>query len=90
VAVAPDGGFKEDRPMIIQRSWRTPRVSVAGLLTVLTVLFGGPPRVGAIEVGQPAPDFKLASTFGTDIALGDYRGQKWVLLEFYGADFAPT
>jgi len=44
----------------------------------------------AIEVGEPAPDFRLASTFGSDISLGDYRGKKWVLLEFYGADFAPT
>jgi hypothetical protein len=44
----------------------------------------------AIEVGEPAPDFRLPSTFGNDISLGDYRGKKWVLLEFYGADFAPT
>ena len=44
----------------------------------------------AIEVGEPAPDFRLPSTFGSDVALGDYRGKKWVLLEFYGADFAPT
>ena len=44
----------------------------------------------AIDVGEPAPDFRLPSTFGADIALADYRGKKWVLLEFYGADFAPT
>jgi len=25
-----------------------------------------------------------------DIALSDFRGKKWVLIEFYGADFAPT
>lgn len=44
----------------------------------------------AVEIGQPAPDFKLPSTMGSDISLSDYRGKKWVLLEFYGADFAPT
>lgn len=44
----------------------------------------------AADVGQPAPEFKLPSTMGRDIALSDYRGKKWVLLEFYGADFAPT
>ena len=44
----------------------------------------------AVEVGQPAPDFKMPSTAGTDISLSDFRGKKWVLLEFYGADFVPT
>ena len=45
---------------------------------------------GALEVGAPAPEFKLPSTTGTDIALSDFKGKKWVFLEFYGADFAPT
>ena len=44
----------------------------------------------AVEVGQPAPDFKLPSSMGGDVSLSDFRGKKWVLLEFYGADFAPT
>src|SRR5215813_10053295 len=44
----------------------------------------------ALEAGEPAPDFTLASTTGGDISLSDFRGKKWVLLEFYGADFAPT
>ena len=44
----------------------------------------------AVEVGDPAPDFSLASTAGGDIALKDFRGKKWVLLEFYGADFSPA
>jgi len=49
------------------------------------------PRVArALEAGEPAPDFTLASTTGNDISLSDFRGKKWVLLEFYGADFAPT
>jgi peroxiredoxin Q/BCP len=44
----------------------------------------------AAEVGQRAPDFKLPGTMGADVALSDFRGKKWVLLEFYGADFVPT
>ena len=44
----------------------------------------------AVEVGQPAPDFKLPSSTGNDVSLADFRGKKWVLLEFYGADFVPT
>lgn len=46
--------------------------------------------VSAIEVGDKAPDFKLPATTGVDISLGDFRGKKFVLLEFYGAAFVPT
>jgi hypothetical protein len=44
----------------------------------------------AVEVGEKAPDFKLPATTGFDISLSDFRAKKWVLLEFYGADFQPT
>jgi AhpC/TSA family len=64
-------------------------VLAAVLLTVAALVGGLGPAVAA-EVGQPAPDFKLPSTTGNDIALSDFRGKKWVLLEFYGADFVPT
>jgi len=46
--------------------------------------------IGAVEVGEPAPEFKLPSTTGGDISLNDFRGKKFVLLEFYGADFVPV
>ncbi len=49
-----------------------------------------PRPTAAVEVGQQAPDFKLPSTNGVDISLGDFKGKRWVLLEFYGADFAPA
>jgi hypothetical protein len=64
-------------------------VLLATALAVSSVLGASRP-VGAVEVGQPAPAFTLASTMGGDISLNDFRGKKWVLLEFYGADFAPT
>jgi thioredoxin-dependent peroxiredoxin len=65
------------------------RIVAALALIVVSIVAGSVPAV-AVEVGQPAPDFKLPSTTGGDISLGDFRGKKWVLLEFYGADFAPT
>jgi len=52
--------------------------------------FGASRPAGGVEGGEPAPPFTLASTTGGDTALNDYRGKKWVLLEFYGVDFAPT
>lgn len=64
-------------------------VSLVAALWISPVL-PGPWLAGAVEVGEPAPDFKLASTSGGDISLSDFRGKKFVLLEFYGADFAPT
>ncbi len=32
-----------------------------------------------IDVGSPAPDFKLPANTGGEIALSDYRGKKVVL-----------
>jgi peroxiredoxin len=68
----------------------TRRMVFTLLAVVALTALVAPARAGALDVGQTAPDFKLASTFGNDIALSDYRGKKWVLLEFYGADFQPT
>ena len=64
-----------------------------GLLFLGVLLAGGLAMVGAawaVEVGDKAPDFKLPATTGVDISLSDFRSKKWVLVEFYGSDFAPT
>jgi peroxiredoxin len=60
----------------------------AGLLLASRLGMAG--GAWAVEVGEKAPDFKLPGTTGLDISLSDFRGKKWVLVEFYGADFAPT
>ena len=65
-----------------------PLRSVLAVATLL--LLGAPALARAVDVGEPAPAFKLPATTGGDIALSDFKGKKWVLLEFYGADFAPT
>jgi peroxiredoxin Q/BCP len=44
----------------------------------------------ALDVGDKAPNFTLPSTNGVDISLSDFRGKKWVFLEFYAAAFVPT
>jgi len=44
----------------------------------------------ALDVGEPAPQFKLPATTGIDVALADFKGKKWVFLEFYGLDFQPA
>ena len=50
----------------------------------------GPGVAQALEIGEKAPDFTLHSTTGGTISLGQFRGKKLVLLEFYGADFSPV
>ena len=76
--------------MSITGAWRTIGALVLTLSATVAVVLAPAGRAEAADVGQPAPDFKLPSTFGNDIALSDYRGKKWVLVEFYGADFAPA
>ena len=70
------------------------RASIALLFGVLR-LAPLPPGAGAgvaqaLEIGEKAPDFTLPSTAGGTISLGQFRGKKLVLLEFYGADFSPV
>ena len=58
-------------------------VLLAGVLNVAGV-------ATAVEVGEKAPDFTLPSTTGKDISLSQFLGKQFVLIEFYGADFAPV
>lgn len=44
----------------------------------------------AVEVGDKAPDFELASTQGGKLKLSSFQGKKNVLIEFYVLDFTPT
>ena len=61
-------------------------LGVVALATALTVV----DVAGALELGKPAPDFTLPGTNGENISLKQFRNQKLVLLEFFGAAFAPT
>ena len=57
---------------------------------LLFALLGASRVSWSLEVGDRAPDFRLPSTNGVDISLSDFRGKKWVFLEFYAAAFVPT
>ena len=65
----------------------TKGLSLAGML--LAGALGGAGMALAVEVGEKAPDFTLPSTTGKDISLSQFQGKQLVLIEFYGADFAP-
>src|SRR5919112_6135556 len=41
------------------------------------------------HVGQPAPEFTLASTEDRDISLADFKGKQAVVLYFYPRDDTP-
>ena len=70
---------------------RTPGISKLILVGVLLVrMLGGLRETTALEIGEKAPDFLLPSTMGGMTSLSMFQGKKLVLIEFYGADFAPT
>ncbi len=60
------------------------------LFMLVSSLLGTPCVSLALDVGDKAPEFTLPSTNGVDISLSDFRGKKWVFLEFYAAAFVPT
>jgi hypothetical protein len=56
----------------------------------LVILLVGAGSSAAVDVGQVAPDFNLESTTGGKVSLSQFRGKHAVLIEFYGAAFAPV
>lgn len=60
---------------------------------VQVVLMERRETVEEIQVGQPAPDFELASVTGEEkgtFKLSSLRGQKNAVLVFYPLDFTPV
>ena len=43
----------------------------------------------SLSIGDVAPDFSLPATTKEKLSLSDYKGQKNVVLAFYGMDFTP-
>jgi peroxiredoxin len=49
--------------------------------------------MGALKVGEMAPDFEVPAVTGTEkttLKLSDFRGKKNVLLAFYPLDWTPV
>ncbi len=63
-------------------------ILVAALAAAISATAG--PEALALELGKPAPDFSLPAATGETVSLRQFRGKKIVLLEFFGAAFAPT
>ena len=60
------------------------------LVTLLVWGLSMPLAASALEVGDKAPDFELASSQGGKLKLSSFQGKKNVLIEFYVLDFTPT
>ncbi|MCL6571390.1 MAG: redoxin domain-containing protein [Bacillus sp. (in: Bacteria)] len=43
----------------------------------------------SLKIGDVAPDFTLTATTMEKISLSDYKGNKNVVVAFYGMDFTP-
>jgi len=65
---------------------------IIGIVLAVTFFAGAlaATTLEALEVGDRAPDFDLPATTGSNIKLSQFKGKQAVLLEFYGADFAPV
>jgi len=61
---------------------------LAVVLAFLLCAFPG--LVAAVEVGDKAPDFELASTKEGKFKLSGLAGKKNVIIQFYVLDFTPT
>jgi hypothetical protein len=72
-------------------TWNRTLATALTLMVVGAALVVGDPRpAAALEAGMPAPDFSLPATTGLDVSLSDFRGKRWVFLEFYALDFHPA
>ena len=54
------------------------------------LLFAFSSLAAAVEVGEKAPDFNLASTRDGKFSLSSMAGKKNVIIQFYVLDFTPT
>jgi peroxiredoxin len=53
-------------------------------------LLAFPGIAAAVEVGEKAPDFELASSQSGKFKLSEVAGKKNVIVQFYVLDFTPT
>ena len=69
---------------------RREAIRILGGAVVAAAALGVVDTAAALELGKSAPDFSLPDPKGENVSLKQYRGQKLVLIEFFGAAFAPT
>ena len=66
------------------------RFGILPAIALALSLAGAPGAASALEVGDKAPDFDLASTKGGNFKLSDLAGKKNLVIQFYILDFTPT
>jgi peroxiredoxin len=59
-------------------------------IVLALALAGIPGLSAAVEIGEKAPDFDLASTQSGKFKLSNMAGKKNVIVQFYVLDFTPT
>jgi peroxiredoxin Q/BCP len=59
-------------------------------IVLALALAGIPGLSAAVEIGEKAPDFDLASTQSGKFKLSNLAGKKNVIVQFYVLDFTPT
>lgn len=67
----------------------TKRIILTLMLSV-SFLLATALSAAAVEIGEKAPDFELASTKGGKLKLSSLAGKKNVVIQFYVLDFTPT
>jgi hypothetical protein len=68
-------------------------MKITGIVPALALsvsLIAGPGAAYAVEVGDKAPDFELASSQSGKFKLSEAAGKKHVVVQFYVLDFTPT
>ena len=75
---------------MVTRFRQRPLVNTALLVSAIVAGVFAAATLEAIEIGERAPDFELPATTGGTVKLSQFLGKQSVLIEFYGADFAPA
>ena len=68
-------------------------MKITGIIPALALsasLMVGTGAAHALEVGDKAPDFELASSQSGKFKLSEVAGKKNVVVQFYVLDFTPT
>ena len=86
---SPVVGGREEKESTMTMDRREALRFVSGAV-IGTAVLGMVEVAGALELGKPAPDFTLPGTSGERVSLKQFRGKNVVLIEFFGAAFAPT
>ena len=72
--------------LIKMKAWKLmlSAAMVVPLAVSAALTFGGPARAAeGVNVGDKAPDFKLAGTDGKTYTLSQFKGKSWVVIAWY-------